>query len=356
MQSQVLGLARVMSRQGHDVVLLAPGEVRFDESDPVRFEPPDESFEIVSCGPATPVEANGSIAPIAIGLISCRTTITLLLEREFDILHLHEPLVPGPCMTSLLIAKVPIIGTFHLSGVSASYRYLRPIVTRMARRLTKRCAVSPLASQTAAEWLGGEYEVLFNGIDLNLYGFGEEPIDDSTVKILFVGRHEERKGLHDLLRAFVQASDQSERTLHLDVIGTGPETEYLKAKFQKESNIDWLGEVDDGQVRNSMGECDILCAPSRSGESFGIVLVEAMASRTAIIASQIDGYVYVADGVARFFPPGDIGELSRILLEVANNFKLCESMVRAGSERATHFELEVLAEEYLRIYQSSLGL
>src|SRR5947207_132093 len=156
-QGQVLGLARSLRHLGHEARVLGPCD----------GPPPDAG--VTPLGRSVPTAANGSVAPIAPDPACQLRTIRALRDEGFDVLNLHEPLVPGPCMTAILFRNAPIIGTFHAAGGSAAYRYLNWGVRQLARRLDHRCAVSVDAWQMAQEALGGDYTLLFNGIEVERF-------------------------------------------------------------------------------------------------------------------------------------------------------------------------------------------
>ena len=216
-------------------------------------------------------------------------------------LHLHEPLCPGPTMTACLVKPAPLVATFHAAGVSASYRWFNPGVRFLANRLDIRCVVSHDAQRLADHYLPGDYERLFNGIEVERYAKADPwPTDGPT--ILFLGRHEPRKGLDVLLAALSSLPPE----VRLWVCGEGPETETLRSQHAGDPRIEWLGRVSDVEKQRRLRGADIYCAPSVHGESFGVVLLEAMAASTAIVASDLPGYRNVVrpDRDAVVVPPG----------------------------------------------------
>ena len=210
-QGQVLGLARALRELGHPTRVLAP-------SDGV---PPDAG--VTPLGVSVPTAANGSVAPLAPDPSAQLRTIRAIRDEGFDVLHLHEPLAPGPTMTALVVKAVPMVGTFHAAGDSASYKYAAPALRWLLSRLGHRVAVSPDAASLAQGYLGGDYELLHNGIELDRYGTGPAtPTDGPTV--FFCGRHEPRKGLAVLLEALASGLPVAAYPVPgpLDVIGETP--------------------------------------------------------------------------------------------------------------------------------------
>jgi phosphatidylinositol alpha-mannosyltransferase len=335
-QAQVLGLARTLRGMGVDVRVLAPCD----------GPPPDAG--VTPLGASVPTAANGSVAPLAPDPAAQLRTIRALRDEAFDVLHLHEPLAPGPTMTTLLFRNAPMVGTFHRAGDSAAYTLAKPGVRWLARRLDVRCAVSKDALATAERALGGTYELLFNGIEIER--FTKAVATPSTgPTIFFIGRHEERKGLAVLLDALPQLPVD----VTLWVGGTGPQTEALRARHGGDPRIEWLGRLSDDEVASRMRGADVFCAPSLHGESFGVVLLEAMAAGAVVVASALDGYANVAtDGVdALLTPPGDSQALSATLVRVLDDGRLRDRLVTAAESRAQEFSMVRLAEAYTRHYE-----
>jgi phosphatidylinositol alpha-mannosyltransferase len=335
-QGQVLGLARSLRQLGHDARVLGPCD-----------GPPPERG-VTPLGRSIPAVANGSVAPIAPDPSCQLRTIRALRDEGFDVLHLHEPLVPGPTMTAILFRNAPLIGTFHAAGGSAAYRYLRPGVRWLSRRLDLRCAVSEDARQMAHDALGGDYTLLFNGIEVERFAKAEPwPTEDRTV--FFVGRHEPRKGLDVLLAAF----EQLPRDVRLWVAGDGPQTAALRAEHT-DRRIEWLGRIDDAEKAARLRGADVFCAPSTRGESFGVVLLEGMAAQTPVVASDLPGYRNVARSGADavLVPPGDPVALSAALRGVLDDGRCADALVSSGQQRAEEFSMSNLARRYTELYRS----
>ena len=335
-QGQVLGLARALRELGHEARVLGPCD----------GPPPDAG--VTPLGRSVPTAANGSVAPIAPDPSAQLRTIRTLRDEGFDVLHLHEPLVPGPCQTAILFRNAPLIGTFHAAGVSAAYRFLRPAVRWGAARLDIRCAVSEDARELAHRYLGGDYNLLFNGIEVDRFAKAEAwPRDDHPV-VFFVGRHEPRKGLAVLLAA----ASELPRDTRLWIAGDGPETAQLRAQHAGDPRIEWLGRIDDDEKAARLRAADVFCAPSLRGESFGIVLLEGMAAQTPVVASDLPGYRNVAraGSDALLVPPDDPHELACALRRVLTEPALRECMVTSGWQRAEEFSMANLARRYVDLY------
>jgi phosphatidylinositol alpha-mannosyltransferase len=338
-QGQVLGLARALRELGHEARVLGPCD----------GPPPDAG--VTPLGRSIPAAANGSVAPIAPDPSAQLRTIRALRDEGFDVVHLHEPLVPGPCMVTALIKHAPLVGTFHAAGVSASYRIASGPLSWLAGRLDVACAVSEDARRLAERYLGGKYEMVFNGIEVERFAKAT-PTPTERPTVLFLGRHEERKGLAVLLDALAELPAD----VRIWVASDGPQTAELQQRSAGDERIEWLGRIDDGEKARRLRGADVFCAPSLHGESFGVVLLEAMAAGTPIVATEIPGYASVARAgrEALLVAPGDAGALAGALRRVLTDNDLATSLVEAGSRRADELSMDHLAERYLGIYRSLL--
>jgi len=339
-QGQVLGLARSLRAMGHSARVLGPCD----------GPPPDVG--VTPLGDCVPLAANGSVAPVAPDASCALRTIRALRDEEFDVLHVHEPLVPGPTMTTVVAAATPKVGTFHAAGGSAAYRWLFPITRWMAGRLALRCAVSEDARDMARKALGGDYELVHNGIEIERFSKAT-PWPTTGPTIFFVGRHEPRKGLAVLLEALSWLP----RDVTVWVGGDGPETETLMGQVATDDRVQWLGRLDDEQVARRLRGADVFCAPSLHGESFGVVLLEAMAAQTPIVASDLPGYRNVARAGhdALLVSPDDAKALALALTDVLERPSLAESLVVSGEARAAEFSMDLLAERYLELYELAIS-
>jgi phosphatidylinositol alpha-mannosyltransferase len=335
-QEQVLGLARSLRSKGHPTRILAPSD-----------GPPPDGW-VTPLGNSIPTAANGSVAPIAPDPSAQLRLIRAVRDEGFDVLHLHEPMVPGACMTAALLKPTPLVGTFHAAGNSASYEYLSPALRWLAGRLDVRVVVSAEAEALAVEHIGGTYEHLFNGIEIDRFADAEPwPADGPT--IFFLGRHEPRKGLDVLLAALPFLPEDVTVWIGSD----GPDTERLRVRHAGDPRIQWLGRLSDEDKRRRLKAADIFCAPSLRGESFGVVLLEAMAAGAAIVASDLSGYRLVArpDQDGLLVPPGDAEALAAALNRVLADPALRSDLVATAAVRAEEFSMDQLADHYLRLYE-----
>ena len=339
-QAQVLGLARELRARGYEARVLGPCD-----------GPPPESF-VTSLGNSLPTAANGSVAPLAPDPPAALRTLRALNDEEFDVIHLHEPMAPGPTMTALLVHRAPTVGTFHAAGTSFGYRLLQPALRRIGNRLDHRVVVSIDARELVRQYIGGTYEVLFNGVDVATIRAGavdRAPAGPTRRPVIFFcGRHEHRKGLSVLLDAVGRMSTPVE----VWVASDGPETAALTARHADDPSIIWLGRVSEAEKVRRLRTCDVFCAPSLGGESFGVVLIEAMAAGATVVASALPGYRNVAtDGVdALLVEPGDPSLLGDALDRVLGDHALAATLRSAANTRAESFSMVRLADRYLQIY------
>jgi phosphatidylinositol alpha-mannosyltransferase len=340
-QGQVLSLARSLRRRGHEARVLAPCD-----------GPPPELF-VTPLGNSVPTASNGSVAPIAPDVPAQLRTIRALWDERFDVLHLHEPFVPGPTVTALLVKPAPIVGTFHAAGSQPAYQALAPLAAWFGQRLDARVAVSDDALALVRDAVGGEFTVLFNGIEAERFRTAEPwPTEGPTV--LFIGRHEERKGLATLLEAVAALPPE----VRVWVAGEGPQTAELRERH-RDPRIEWLGRIDDDERDRRLAGASVFCAPSLGGESFGVILLEAMAADTPVVASAIPGYVKVAapEGeppAALLVEPGDATALAAALDQVLSDDARAAALRSAGAVRSAEFDLERLCDLYLEIYRRVL--
>ena len=331
-----MGLARELRRMGYEARVLGPCD-----------GPPPASF-VSPLGNSLPTASNGSIAPIAPDPAAQLRTIRVLIEEDFDVLHVHEPLAPGPTETALFLHPAPIVATFHAAGVSNSYKYLWAPLRKLADNIARRVVVSKDALALIEESLGGEYELLFNGVELDRYR--DAPTHETEGRtIFFCGRHEERKGLGVLLTAFPHLPDD----VRLLIGSNGPDTKRLRTMIGEHPRIEWLGRLTDEDKIAYLRGADVFCAPSLHGESFGVVLIEAFAAGTPVVASALDGYRNVAtDEVnALLVEPGDAPQLAAALRRVLDDPALAERLRTAGQTRADDFSMRTLAACYATIYE-----
>ena len=340
-QGQVLALGHALQELGVDARIVAP------------CDGPPPAPGIISVGPSTRVPSNGSVAPIATGRAVARRTLEAIRSFGPDVLHLHEPLAPGANHAALVGTSVPAVGTFHSarSGRNGWYDTFRTGLRPMLRRLAVATAVSDDAARQVELTFHTDCEIVPNGVDVGRYEHAEPWPRPARPVLVFVGRHEPRKGLAVLLDAFARL----DRDAVLWVVGDGPQTAQLRDR--KLANVEWVGRVGDDEKARRLRSATVACFPAVEGESFGVVLLEAMASGAPVVASDIDGYRTVArdDVEAVLVPPGDADALAGALRGLLDDAARREILSGAGFARANEFSMTHLAEQFVKVYERALS-
>jgi len=333
-RSHILGLAAGLasvSGGSAEAVIVAPAS---------RPEP-----GVWTAGRPVAVPANGSIARISFGPGARRRLDERLSRGDLDVLHLHEPAIPSISLLALAAARLPLVATFHAAAErSAGYALARPVLRRLVDRIDVRIAVSPAARDLIGRYFPGEYRLLPNGVAVDRFA-GAVPDPELTARkpfVLFVGRPEPRKGFPILLEAM------HELRRHLDVM--------LVTTAAPPDTPPWvvpLGPVPDGRLPGVYAAADVFCAPSLGGESFGIVLAEAMAAGTPVVCSDLPGYREAAQEAAALVPPGDAPSLAAALRALLRDRDAARSLVEAGRRRAAELDWKVLARDVLACYEEA---
>jgi phosphatidylinositol alpha-mannosyltransferase len=357
----VEALAEEFIGRGHDVRVLAP----VDPPDriarathPTAPEPGEIPDYLTPLGRTIGFGANGSVSNSSIlpisGYVMPRREVR---AGEFDVIHVHEPLAPLVGWNAVLAAQAPVVGTFHAYSTKPVPNYIASAAgaRRMFNRLSARIAVSEAAAWTGQRWFGGEYTIIPNGVDVDappkgLKSPGEE------LRILFVGRPEERKGLPVLLAAFNALVEHVPS--RLTVIGADEEdVKRWLTDPELLGSIDVRGRVSDEELWAELHAADVLCAPSLSGESFGMILTEAFAAGTPVIASGIAGYSdVVTDGVdGLLVPPGDPQRLAEELQRVHHEPERLVAMGAAARHSAKRYAWPRIADQVTTVYERAMA-
>jgi phosphatidylinositol alpha-mannosyltransferase len=356
-QTHVVALAAALRAGGDEVVLIGPGG-------------DDEGR--VGVGRSLRVPANGSRAPVALAPMVIPRVRSVLRALRPDVVHVHEPLVPLVGPAAGLSGIAPVILTFHAYAEGGSLAVLaraaRPLGRRMVRAASALTAVSEVAAAFHARALGIDPErlrIIPNGVDVARFGGAARTPGSMTSgvdpTVLFVGRLERRKGVDVALRAFALLAAQRPGP-RLRLVGDGPlagEVTRLIAGMTPaiRARIERSGRVSNADLPGILGASDVLVVPSRGGESFGIVLLEAMAAGTALVASDLDGYRAVArhEREALLVTPDDPTELAAAVLRVLDEPALRAALIQAGRARVARFDWAAVAASTRDIYAQVLA-
>ena len=348
-QSHVLQLAEVMRERGHEVSVLAPFSP--------HVELPDY---VVSGGKAVPIPYNGSVARLRFGPATHRKVKRWLADGEFDVLHLHEPNAPSLSMLALQAAEGPIVATFHTSTTkSLTLSVFQGILRPYHEKIVGRIAVSDLARRWQMEALGSDAVEIPNGVDVA--SFAEAPRLDGYPRpggsVLFLGRYDEpRKGMAVLVGA-LPALVKRFPDIEVLIVGRGDEDELARRSANwPATSVSWVRSTTPTKA-SAMRSADVYCAPNTGGESFGIVLVEAMAAGTPVVASDLDAFRRVLlDGKAgRLVPVDDSDALAEALIAVLADDKLRAGYVKAASVAVRRYDWSVVADQIMRVYETVAG-
>jgi phosphatidyl-myo-inositol alpha-mannosyltransferase len=324
-QTHVAGLADALRARGIEAEVLAPAD------GPVEG--------IHALGSTVGFSWEGTVTRVALSPATALRTARLVRSRRFDVVHVHEPMLPAVGMTAVWAARAPVVGTFHMVGRRPFwYRVWRPVVAPTAHRLAARVAVSAAARDFVAQVLPGPYDLIPNAIDSSGYQVGER----GGRRIAFVGRPDPRKGLPVLLEALERLPED----VTLDVVGSNGD---LGPRVRTH------GQASDDERRGVLARADVLCAPSLGGESFGVVLLEAMAAGLPVVASDIPGYAAVLPPeCGRLVPPGDAGALARALEQLLEDDALRARLGGAGRREAQRYDWNAVVGEVLALYERVL--
>ncbi len=348
-QAHVLQLAEVMRERGHEVSVLAPASPHVTLPD-----------YVVSGGKAVPIPYNGSVARLRFGPATHRKVKKWLADGDFDVLHLHEPNAPSLSLLALMIAEGPIVATFHTSTTkSLALGVFQSLLRPWNEKIVGRIAVSDLARRWQMEALGSDAVEIPNGVDVAWFSSAAPlpgyPRTGRTV--LFLGRFDEpRKGMAVLLDALPALAERFPE-VEILIVGRGDEDELRGDAGDLAGHLRFLGQVTDAEKASALRSADVYCAPNTGGESFGIVLVEAMAAGTPVVASNLDAFRRVlADGEAGWLAPvEDSDALAEALIAVLGDAQLRARYVKAGTAAVHRYDWSVVADEIMMVYETVAG-
>jgi phosphatidylinositol alpha-mannosyltransferase len=355
------GLAERFIEEGHHVRVLAPFDPPGHYSSALHRGAKPQSLEapdyVASLGRTVGFKANGAVSNVSITPYGVATMHRELRSGRFDVVHIHEPIAPLVGWLAPEAVRLPLVGTFHVYSTSAVSNGIANLLgaRRVFNHLHVRIAVSEAAAWTARRFFGGRYRVIPNGVHVDPERAREaaEPTRREALRIVFVGQAVERKGLPLLLRAFEALRDH----IPCELTVIGPTYEELAPLLLDSRGVRALGKVDDDRKQHELERADVLCAPSLGGESFGMVLTEAFAAGTPVIASDIAGYRDVVrhgtDGL--LVPRGDAQALAEALLELHERPARRTEMARAAARDAERFAWPRVAADVIGAYEDAIA-
>ena len=338
-------------RIGHDVTVMAP------RGDVGGLEKTDGSYGI---GRTITIPGNGSKMRLTFAVTLYADVKSIMRQERFDIVHLHEPLMPVLPYMVLLNSKAVNVATFHAySGSQPWYTALKPYMSFVLTRLDARIAVSAPARDFVGKYFEGQYDVIPNGIDVARYGEHVDPFpwaNDGTPRILFVGRFEEsRKGFRYLIRAMPLVRQQFPNA-KLVVIGSGRPEKFLNLMERYGvDNVEFKGFVSQEDKARYYASADVCCVPSTGNESFGYVIVEPMAAGRPVVATNIPGYASVATSGknAILVEPRDPQALALALVRVLADRDLRDRLCAAGPTSAQQYDWPQVAQRVIEVYRKA---
>ncbi|AKL65341.1 MULTISPECIES: glycosyltransferase family 4 protein [Streptomyces] len=344
-QFHIRDLAEHLIRLGHEVSVLAPA----DDETPL---PP----YVVSAGRAVPVPYNGSVARLNFGFLSAARVRRWLHDGVFDVIHIHEPASPSLGLLSCWAAQGPIVATFHTSNprsraMIAAYPILQPALEKISARI----AVSEYARRTLVEHLGGDAVVIPNGVDVDFFASAEPKEEWGGSTLGFIGRIDEpRKGLPVLMAAFPRIVEECP-DVRLLVAGRGDEEEAVASlPADLRSRVEFLGMVSDEDKARLLRSVDVYVAPNTGGESFGIILVEALSAGAAVLASDLDAFAQVLDqgAAGELFANEDAGALAEAAVRLLRDPARRAELSARGSAHVRRFDWSTVGADILAVYET----
>ena len=349
-QNHIMDLAEALIGLGHEVSVLAPA---------------DEDAElppyVVAAGRAVPLPYNGSVARIAFGPVAIARVRRWLARGKFDVLHVHEPLTLSLSLLAVLSARGPVVATFHTAMIrSRALSAAQGMLQLVIEKITARIAVSELARKVQVEHLGGGAVEIPNGVAVSKFVSAEPlpgwPGQGGTLG--FLGRFtESRKGFNLLRTAFVTLA-RERPGLRLLVAGPGDRADLFDdIPPELHDRVEFLGLVSEADKARMLRSVDLYVAPNTGGESFGMILTEAMSAGAAVVGSDLDAFRRVLDDgrAGALFPVGDPVALAEALRGMLVSSRRRDSYVAAARQRVTAFDWTVLSGQVLRVYEQAVA-
>lgn len=344
-QFHIRDLAEQLILWGHEVSVLAPAS-----------EEVDLPSWLTAAGRAVPVPFNGSVARLSFGPIAAARVRRWIDEGGFDVVHVHEPPTPSISLLTCWLAEGPLVGTFHMAVErSRTMNAVTPILESALEKLSLRIAVSQAARDTALAHHGREVVILPNGVDTKFFSEAKPRSEWQGKSVAFIGRFEEpRKGLEILIDALPRViADHPD--IRLFVAGPGDPSEVTMPR-EVAARTMFLGRVSEEEKASLLKSVSLYVAPNTGGESFGIILAEAMSAGTPIIASNIEAFVDVLHGAGAHFENGNSDQLAEQMLRLLRSDQERQALSERGVHMAAKYDWSLVASELITIYETvSLG-
>jgi phosphatidylinositol alpha-mannosyltransferase len=350
-QAHVRDLAEELLRQGHSVSVLAPGD---DET-------PGLPPYVVTAGKAVPIPYNGSVARLQFGLVSAARVRRWLRDGDFDVVHVHEPAPPSLSLLTCMLSEGPLVATFHAATTRSRFLSMFDTVLQpFLEKIHGRIAVSPAARKVIVEHLGGDAVVIPNGVAVSHFRAAEPlagyPAAHGTIG--FIGRYDEpRKGM-DVLVAAMEELASRRPDARLLIAGRGDADEFAAGLPRAvRSRVELLGQVSEPDKARMLRSVDVYCAPNTGQESFGIILLEAMAAGAAVVASDLEAFRRVLGGGAagELFPAGDSAALAGALDRLLGDPRRRAELVAAGDRAVAPYDWPVVSGQIVRVYELAIA-
>jgi len=349
-QSHMRDLAEYLIGEGHFVSVLAP-----ISDDTIEFED-----YVVNAGKPISIPVNGSVARVLFGPLASSRAKQWIASGDFDLLHLHEPAIPSLSLLACSAAEGPIVGTFHVSTPKKKAIYaIGPILEPIVEKLTARIAVSELARSTLKDHFETDAVVIPNGIDGQKYANAQVSSEYSGPNTIgFMGRFEEpRKGLQVLIDSLAIVARFIPDVRYL-IAGPGDSEEFMKKlNLQLRSRITFLGRLSDKQKESFLKSVEIYVAPNTGGESFGIILTEALSAGTAVIASDIPAFKAVLENgeVGDLFKNEDSADLAKAIVGLLRDDDRRKKLASNGKLSSQKYDWQVVAEQIESVYEMAIA-
>jgi phosphatidyl-myo-inositol alpha-mannosyltransferase len=353
----VINLEQQFTRMGHEVKIIAPA---------TKEKARELGDNFIRIGTPFPIPASASVIRVTVSLHLAPAIKAVMAREKFDVVHLHEPFMPMLCSATLRFSNTVNVGTFHAAQGRPGYNFGKPVsswmLQRRARKLHGHIAVSPTALRYASSYVHAEYDIIPNGIDTHYFRPDVKPLEqyrDGKLNIVFMGRLEFRKGVNYLLKAFLEIKNQMPNT-RLIICGPGVTLRKRYESWVKnnhlEEDIIFTGMVSHEDQPRYYRTADVFCAPNTGRESFGLILLEAMATGCPVVATNIEGFANVVkhgqEGLLA--PPMTVKPLADALLTLLSDKARRAQMGQNGLATAQKYDWEGIATRVLAYYEKTM--